>query len=482
MRINQQRTILALGIAIAIGFAAQAQNQQEASSTSWRDRVDQMIDEGQFAQASKLMSKLPRKVRQQQAFSIDSLNEIMRRIRKDFNLTPEEGLSKIREKYPQATEQNVAEWKRSRALEVMNIDGQEWWFRKSVRNLWLLAPEFQSEQAADKEATVSSYRNFYRQAMQSDPDAMGVRYWHRANVTFTLDVKADAVPAGKTIRCWMPFPFENMRQKNIKLLGSNRPVTMSEGSKHHTVYMEAEAVKGQSTHFEYTFTFDVAERHMCRQDLQAMVLPYDPNSEAVRCYTGTELPQIVITDSMRQLASDIAGIDANPVVAAARIYHWVGERFPWAGAREYSTMRNIPEYVLLNRHGDCGMAALLYITLVRSLGIPARWESGWMLHPGEENYHDWAETYFEGVGWVPTDASFGRSVVNTDLEGYYATGIDCFRMATNEGIADKLSPAKKFLRSETLDFQAGEVEWDGGNIYYDSFSSHLNVNSFTPIK
>ena len=102
-----------------------------------------------------------------------------------------------------------------------------------------------------------------------------------------------------------------------------------------------------------------------------------------------------------------------------------------------------------------------------------------MIHPDEVNWHDWAETYFEGVGWVPTDQSFGRGSVDTPMESYYATGIDLYRMASNEAVGDPLSPPKKFIRSETVDFQPGEVEWRGGNLYYDTWHSSLKVNSIT---
>jgi transglutaminase-like putative cysteine protease len=175
------------------------------------------------------------------------------------------------------------------------------------------------------------------------------------------------------------------------------------------------------------------------------------------------------------------GKETNPVLQAAKIYEWIGYNLPWAGAREYSTLANIPQYVIENGHGDCGQVGLLYITLARSLGIPARWESGWMLHPDEINWHDWCETYFEGVGWIPTDPSFGRSAVGTALNDYYATGIDVYRMATNEGVGDKLSPPKTYIRSETVDFQPGEVEWRKGNLFYDKWDSHLKVNSITKL-
>ena len=448
----------------------------------WLGQVNGLMAQGEFAQAEKVMKKLPKKVRKAEAVRIDSLQTIMGRIRKDFNMTPEQGVALIREKMPEATDAQIANWKATRKLEIMNIDGQEWWFRKSVRNLWLLGDEFAQTNQEESYESYLTRRRYFQQAMRTVPDRWGVRNCQRANITFSLDVDADAVPAGETLRVWMPFPYENLRQKNIHLESSNRPVTYSQGSLHHTVYMEAVAEKGKPTHFEYTFSYDVGERHYAQQDLIAMVEPYDTNSELYKRFTGDEPRHVIITDEMRALARKIVGDETHPVLQAAKIYEWIGHNLPWAGAREYSTLANIPQYVIENNHGDCGQVGLLYITLVRSLGIPARWESGWMLHPDEINWHDWCETYFEGVGWIPTDPSFGRSAVGTALNDYYATGIDLYRMASNEGVGDVLSPPKTYIRSETVDFQPGEVEWRKGNLFYDKWDSHLKVNSITPIR
>ncbi len=468
------RKFLLLAIFICTSLVAGAQE-------NWLQQVEEMIDQGEFKKAQTLMNNLPKKVRAEQEVRIDSLNTIMERIRKDFNMTPSDGVRLIREKMPSATDEQIAKWKRNRKIEYMIIDGQEWWFRKSIRNLWLLADELSEKHDEDKMTTYNTRRKYYLEAMQSSADKNGLRDWRHVNITFTLDVDADVVPAGETLRVWMPFPYENLRQKNIKLESSNRPVTMSEGSKHHTVYMEATAVKGQKTHFEYTFSYDVAERHIAQDDLLAMLEPYDVNATDYKEYTGNQPPHIIITDDMRALARQIVGEEDNPVKQASLIFDYISRTYPWAGAREYSTIRNIPDYVLENGHGDCGQVTLLYISLVRSLGIPARWESGWMIHPDEVNWHDWAETYFEGIGWVPTDQSFGRSAVDTPMNNYYTTGIDLYRMASNETIGDRLSPAKKYIRSETVDFQPGEVEWRKGNLYYDKWDSHLEVNSITKI-
>ena len=221
-----------------------------AVTPDWQGQVEELFAQGELARAEKVMKALPKRVRQADAVRIDSLRTIMQRIRTDFRITPEQGVKMIREKMPEATDAQIQHWKDTRALEVMNIDGKEMWFRKSVGNLWLLGKEFAAKNAADNHESFLTRRKYYLEAMHTPADANGVRDWRRVNITFTRDVKADAVPAGETLRVWMPFPYENLRQRNIRLEGSNRPVTMSEGSKHHTVYMEAVAVKGQPTHFD----------------------------------------------------------------------------------------------------------------------------------------------------------------------------------------------------------------------------------------
>jgi len=34
---------------------------------------------------------------------------------------------------------------------------------------------------------------------------------------------------------------------------------------------------------------------------------------------------------------------------------------------------------------------------------------------------------------------------------------------------------KKFLRSEPYDFQRGEVEWKGGNLYFDKWDYDMKI-------
>lgn len=85
---------------------------------------------------------------------------------------------------------------------------------------------------------------------------------------------------------------------------------------------------------------------------------------------------------------------------------------------------------------------------------------------------------FEGVGWVPVDQSFGIPAFarNADEEYFFLGGIDSWRMIVNTDYGMPLVPEKKYPRSETVDFQRGEVEWEGGNLYFPQWSYHMDID------
>ena len=48
-------------------------------------------------------------------------------------------------------------------------------------------------------------------------------------------------------------------------------------------------------------------------------------------------------------------------------------------------------------------------------------------------------------------------------------------MVVNEDFSGEFFPTKIYLRSETVDFQRGEVEWKGGNLYFNNWDHHMAV-------
>lgn len=417
-------------------------------------------------------------------FETDSAAAIANRTRADFPWTVDEFADHAMRLDSTLTRAAIDEMILNNYVETMTFDGQVRVFRKAMRNLYLLDPA----------------RNGGWHHRGCDADAAGVSYvdsvidWsrglnptggaHRVRYSFTVAVPYHEALSGDTLRVWMPVPFNSARQSDFRMLATSQPdYVLSDGrSLHNTIYFEAPApaAPADTARFSYEAEFTTTGQYFTEDYILANLKPYDTASDLYRQYTATEAPHII---ELPVLARAIVGNETNPYRISEKVFDFI-VNYPWAGAREYSTLDCIPTYVLHEGHGDCGQVSLLYISLMRTLGIPARWESGWMLHPGEKNFHDWAEVYFEGVGWVPVDVSFGRytPAATAQAAGFYSHGMDSHRFASNHGIAGNLFPPKRFVRSETIDFQAGEVETSRGNLYWPGWSSRLNLISVTPIE
>lgn len=414
----------------------------------------------------------------------DSAAAIAQRTRADFPFTKAEFLAIVQTEEPTFTEADLDYQIANRYVETMVIDDTLRVFKKARRNMKLLDPARNPHRAL-RGSGASQKRISYVDSIISWREGTNLKGGaHRVVYTFSIDVPGSEAYTGDSLRVWMPLPMATQRQSDIQILfASPAHYTLSDGkSPHNTIFFTAPApAPGDTAHFEYTASFITRGQYFTEKEILSALKPYNKNSELYKTYTAVELPHIVRLDS---LAAEIAGDETNPYRLSEKVYDYIINRYPWAGAREYSTIDCIPQYVQREGHGDCGQVALLYISLMRTLGVPARWESGWMLHPGEKNLHDWAEVYFEGVGWVPVDVSFGRYTAanNKEITGFYSHGMDSHRLAANKGVCGEFYPKKRFVRSETVDAQLGEVETLHGNLFYPAWEQHLKIISIEPVE
>ena len=410
-------------------------------------------------------------------------DDLHQRLLADFCLTEQQVKDYIRKYIPEVTDEQMCRWEKTRALECMWLDGEKRYFINAGPNLFRIDSACRDRKLAKEGVIVGGAERVNAENVPAiiraaKDSARTMVQPKRMRVTYTLTVDTNAVPAGEVVRCWLPFPRTDVaRQQDVKLLGTSEPeyVLAPQDCAHSTLYMEKRAVQGRPTVFSETFEYtSYGEWHdLGSEDVQ----PYDTTSRLYREYTAEREKHVVFTPRLRELAARLADGEDNPYLKAKRIFRWIGDHFPWASAREYSTIDNIPEYVLDNRHGDCGQVSLLLVTLCRLCGIPARFQSGFMMHPRAWNLHDWAEVYFEGVGWVPVDQSWGMPSFarNAGEEYFFLGGIDSWRMVVNTDYGMPLVPAKRYPRSETVDFQRGEVEWEGGNLYFTQWNYDMEI-------
>lgn len=67
-----------------------------------------------------------------------------------------------------------------------------------------------------------------------------------------------------------------------------------------------------------------------------------------------------------------------------------------------------------------------------------------------------------------------------ELRDFYFGGMDPYRMAANSDHCQELTPAKRSMRSDNVDFQRGELECVNRNLYFDRYSYDLVAKEVEP--
>ena len=489
VRKHAPRVLRAALSAAFIGVSASMLAATTGASSTVRD-VRESIDGGHFKSAEAQITAalaqpaLASNERQQLAFE----RERMRRILLDFTLTADDAQARLRRQIPDLTPTEFAAWDAAGLLEHQVIDGRTLYFNRAPSNLFHLSKTVLERRNSTKPAWTDGpmeranahHREVRDQALASGKHSVAPRH---VQVTYSITVKPDAAPSGETLRAWLPFPRAIPGQhENIHLTASipAKHTIAPESALQRTVYLEQRAAAGKPTKFSITYDLTVFGQYYAIDPEK--VVPA-PNSAELAEHVAERPPHIVFNDAIRKFSREIVGDEKNPYRIAQKLFAAV-DRIPWAGAREYSTISNISDYALHAGHADCGQQTLLLMTLLRLNGIPSRWQSGWVYSDGDyDNMHDWGWLYLAPYGWVPMDVTFGRMQSgDPQIDAFYLGGLDAYRLAFNDDFSRPFVPQKQHFRSETVDSQRGEVEWRGGNLYFDRWDYEFEAHVLTAPK
>jgi hypothetical protein len=486
--------MIGIGVIAAASSLLPADGDAPPDQPGWTPWVERARQTGDFADVEReLRQRIDKPQPEAGASDCEIALEILRRIRLDFSDSPEQMLERVRRDIPDVTLDDLERWRADGVLQYQMIDGQVRYFKREPSNLYRFCEEARARRDRHQppkppsEATKPQFvltdhlAALVQMAEHTDgPELYPVK--HHVRYTIRVNDGHPRVKKGALVRCWLPFPQEYRQQKDVRLLdaGPGEALIARNGYPQRTVYLEKRIEDpAQPVEFFAEFEFTTSAYYPALDP--AKVTPYDPDDAHFRENSGERPPHIVFTPALRKQVEAIVGDETNPLLKARRIFHWVSQNVRYCSEMEYSTISNLSGKAFETRKGDCGVQGILFITMCRCAGVPARWQSGWETKPSGWNMHDWAEVYVQPWGWLPVDPSYGlQDHPDPKVHEFYFGHLDPYRMIVNLDYGAPLLPAKHSFRSEPIDFQRSEIEIDGQNLYFNEWDWTFDLRTVPP--
>jgi transglutaminase-like putative cysteine protease len=440
--------------------------------------VQKLLSEGRVKEAGEILGRLllqsssPLKER----FVLEL--ERLRRLPHEYPYSLSEALSILRKDIPDLAEGEFQELVKRGCIDHANIQGELRVHRRFKPNAYWLCSDLKRRRGvkSDERSGASEVVLKWRaeRVVQAARGRGGFVLPLRYHVKAAVKLKGPACRYGDVVRVWIPIPREEATNVDFKVIDSSAKPRHVAPPTHpqRTVYFELE---GEDREVWVEYTYVSRGFHV---EIDPREVSQDLNPEVAAAYTSERPPHITFTETIRKLAQGITRKAASPLEKVQRIWQWITENVRYTYAKDYIFYDDIPEYVAREKRGDCGMQALLFITLCRASGIPARWESGWYMNPLSPGMHDWAQFYLEPYGWLYADPSFGNKRKGGEWRNkFYLGSIEGYRLASNVEVYAEFDPPKTHIRSDPVDSQRGEVETAEKNLFYDEWDFTLEVLS-----
>jgi len=266
--------------------------------------------------------------------------------------------------------------------------------------------------------------------------------------TYQVHVPANADSAAPT-HLWIPLPQADGYQ-DISGLHIDSSVGYSQGS--DAEYGNRFAVftptaQQSAAGFDVVMRFTAVRReHKVALDSASLqnVSASTTHDQNLKRYLQPD-KLVPLNGTIAELAKEHTAGDTTPIQKARHIYDYVLATMRYDKSGE-GWGRGDAIWACTAKRGNCTDFHSLFIGMMRSSVIPARFEIGFPLPEGKTEgdiagYHCWAEFYLSGVGWVPVDAS--EAWKNPAKREFFFGAHDTNRVFFTYGRDIRLSPDQK---------------------------------------
>lgn len=421
--------------------------------------------------------------------------EMIRRMPADFPYTRAEAMDIIRAEIPSYTEEEFDAAVACGQIRFIYLHGEMRIFGRFFASMIKSVPEFRARtkvalnggESSGKGSKADLRLNRSMRIMK-ETGALANRITIRA----TVKVEDAAFKPGMLVRVHVPIAAACEQQSDIRvesMFPENGQIA-PEDAEQRTVYWEENMQENHEFSVTYSYVH-TAKWHDVETVLRGMPMSQGamqeqpclkPEALAEFAKDTAELaPHIEFTPYIRALTEACAQGCTTPLEKAKSFYDFITKNFKYTYMPAYFTLDSIAENCARSFTGDCGVFALLFITMCRCAGIPAEWQSGFAAEPEFVGGHDWARFYAEPFGWLFADPSFGigaRRNENEERRQFYFGNLDPYRMVANRAFQAPFTVDKRYFRTDPYDNQYGEIETEDRGLRYDEYKRKAEIVSF----
>jgi len=411
---------------------------------------------GNYAEAIRLIdlrlsqNNLPKCLRA----SLTAYREMFERLPNEFPYTKEEALAIVQKKIPEFTMAELEEQMDLRNVHYIYVNGEIRILRTFDETLFTVVDAVYNR-IPPKDPNAPAPINYTDHAMAIMKEKGSMT--NRITVRQTMKLKDELFTPGMFLRAHLPVAAACNQQSDIKIekVFPEGAVVSPEDSEQRTICWELNPQENPEFTVEYSYLHKEVYKDAYNGKGQAGVYDFDLEELA---------PHIVFTPFIRTLCAELTEGIEDPLMKARAFYDFITKNMKYTHVPEYYCIETIPEGCARNYNGDCGVFALLFITLCRCAGIPARWQSGMSANPKWVLCHDWVEFYVEPYGWMYVDASYGTTANRLGKEErrqFLFGNLDPYRMVANRKFQVNFDIPKEHWRADPYDNQEGELETTG---------------------
>lgn len=381
--------------------------------------------------------------------------QIIERLPREYPIPRDEAIRMVQERISDFTEAEFDQLELDGALDYMYIHGERHYYRRFLQTLLHVNPMIMKRAKVEPDPEDAMLDETIASIKKNKEEKWHIRIRHE------MQVRDFAFIPGETYLAHLPLPMPCAQTDNIHLINIDEDAVIApEEYPQRTASFKRKL--DTSERFSVEYEYDNVARYVDITKAPEGNMPVYPNAAPVcDADLAEQLPHIRFTPYLRSLAEQLKGDSTEPIEIVRKIYTYVTTKVKYTFMREYFTVENGSEYAALNLKGDCGIQTLLFITLCRICGIPARWQAGLYTPADGIGNHDWSQFYVEPFGWLFCDCSFGGSAWragNMERWNFYLGNLDPYRMVCNSAYQQSFYVPKQHVRIDPFDNQCGECE------------------------